>query len=137
MHEKHELGVWWSGIVFNGLVSHGFIPRMLVDSTLFLELVPVPVLMSSFEKVSMAEVKVRTGRNCKTTPLREEVLAMRPGDAIYVPYWNEETGEGYRPTTISQVVGVMSRASEKVRYSVRRDATRPGCFVLCLEKAPA
>ena len=110
---------------------------MLVDSTLFLELVPVPVLMSSFEKVSMAEVKVRTGRNCKTTPLREEVLAMKPGDAIYVPYWNEETGEGYRPTTISQVVGVMSRASEKVRYSVRRDATRPGCFVLCLEKAPA
>ena len=93
--------------------------------------------MSSFEKVSMAEVKVRTGRNCKTTPLREEVLAMKPGDAIYVPYWNEETGEGYRATTISQVVGVMSRASETVRYSVRRDATRPGCFVLCLEKAPA
>ena len=95
------------------------------------------MVMSSFEKVTLAEVKVRTGRNCKTTPLREEVLGMTPGDAIFVPYYNEETGEGYRPTTISQVVGVMGRASDKVRYSVRRDATRPGCFVLCLDKPEA
>ena len=107
---------------------------MLVQCTLFIESVPVLVVMSSFERVSMSEVKVRTGRVCKTTPLREEVLAMKPGDAIYVPYWNEETGTGYRPTTISQVVGVMSRASDTVKYSVRRDATRPGCFVVCLEK---
>lgn len=85
----------------------------------------------------MAEVKVRTGRVCKTTPLREEVSAMSPGDAIYVPYFDETTGQGYRPTTISQVVGVMSRASETVKYSVRRDATRPGCFVVCLKKPAA
>ncbi len=62
---------------------------------------------------------------------------MKPGDAIYVPYYDENSGTGYKPTTISQVVGVMSRASEKVRYSVRRDATRPGCFVLCLDKPGA
>lgn len=90
--------------------------------------------MSSFEKVTMAEVRVRTGRNCKTTPLREEVLAMKEGDAIYVPYFDESTGVGYRPTTISQVIGMLSRLSEKYKYSVRRDATRPGCFVLCLTK---
>ena len=127
MHKKHNFAI-------SVVVAH-FVPPMLVDSTLLVVLLSAIVVMSSFEKVSMAEVKVRTGRNCKTTPLREEVLALKPGDAIYVPYWNEETGEGYRATTISQVVGVMSRASETVRYSVRRDATRPGCFVLCLEKA--
>jgi len=107
---------------------------MLAECTLFTGSVPVLVVMSSFERVSMSEVKGRTARVTKTTPLREEVMAMKPGDAIYVPYWDEETGKGYRPTTISQVVGVMSRASDKVKYSVRRDATRPGCFVLCLEK---
>lgn len=93
--------------------------------------------MSSFEKVTMAEVKVRTGRNCKTTPLREEVLAMKEGDAIYVPYYNEETGTGYRPTTISQVMGMLTKLSDRYRYSVRRDATRPGCFVLCVRKPAA
>lgn len=107
---------------------------MHVQCTLFVQSAPVLLVMSSFERVTMSEVKVRTGRPCKTTPLREEVLAMKPGDAIYVPYFNAETGEGYKPTTISQVVGVLSRASEQVKYSVRRDATRPGCFVLCLEK---
>ena len=107
---------------------------MLVQCTLFVASVRVLVVMSSFERVSMAEVKGRTARVTKTTPLRNEVLAMKPGDAIYVPYWNEETGVGYRPTTISQVVGVMSRASDEVKYSVRRDATRPGCFVVCLAK---
>jgi hypothetical protein len=90
--------------------------------------------MASFEKVTMAEVKVRTGRNCKTTPLREEVLAMKEGDAIYVPYYDEETGTGYRPTTISQVMGMLTKLSARYRYSVRRDATNPGCFVLCLRK---
>lgn len=107
---------------------------MHVQCTLFLQLVPVLLVMSSFERVPMSEVKTRTTRACKTTPLREEVLAMKPGDAIYVPYFSEETGMGYKATTISQVVGVLSRASETVRYSVRRDATRPGCFVLCLNK---
>lgn len=82
----------------------------------------------------MSEVKGRTARVTKTTPLREEVSAMKPGDAIYVPYYDSETDTGYKPTTISQVVGVMSRASSEVKYSVRRDATRPGCFVLCLAK---
>ena len=110
---------------------------MHVECTLFVQPAPVLVVMSPFERVSMSEVKVRTGRACKTTPLREEVLAMKPGDAIYVPYFDAETGKGYKPTTISQVVGVMSRSSDKVKYSVRRDATRPGCFVLCLEKPAA
>lgn len=96
--------------------------------------VSVLILMASFEKVPMAEVRVRTGRTCKTTPLREEIMAMKLGDAIYVPYFDEEAGTGYRPTTISQVVGMLSRNSEEFKYSVRRDATRPGCFILCLAK---
>ena len=93
--------------------------------------------MTDFATVSLAEVKVRTGRKRKTAPLREAVAALKAGDAFYVPYSNEESTEGYRPSTITQVVGTMSRANEAVRYSVRRDATQSGCFVVCIARSEA
>jgi hypothetical protein len=31
----------------------------------------------------------------------------------------------------------MSRANPEVRYSVRRDATQEGCFVVCIARAEA
>ena len=93
--------------------------------------------MTDFETVSLAEVKVRTGRKRKTAPLREAVAALKAGDAFYVPYSSEESTEGYRPSTITQVVGTMSRANAAVRYSVRRDATQSGCFVVCIARSEA
>jgi hypothetical protein len=93
--------------------------------------------MADFESVSLAEVKVRTGRKCKTAPLREAVAALQVGDAFFVPYSSEEVKEGYRPSTVTQVVGTMSRANPVVRYSVRRDAKRAGCFVVCVARPQA
>ena len=81
--------------------------------------------MTDFATVSLAEVKVRTGRKRKA------------GDAFFVPYSSEASAEGYRPSTITQVVGTMSRANPEVRYSVRRDATQEGCFVVCIARAEA
>ena len=64
--------------------------------------------MPEFERVSMEQVKERVRRKSKTTPLRAEILAMQPGDAISVSFYNSETGEGYKPTTIAQVVSQMT-----------------------------
>lgn len=62
-------------------------------------------------------------------------MAMKLGDCLYIPYYDEETvPEGFKPNTITQVVGSLSRMSTDVRYAVKRDTTRPGSFVLCLPK---
>jgi hypothetical protein len=92
--------------------------------------------MTDFEKVSMEEVRVRVQRKSKTTPLREEILSMKPGDAISVSFYNSETGEGYKPTTIAQVVSQMTKHSPELRYSMRKDASGLSCFVMCIEKTP-
>lgn len=85
------------------------------------------------EDVTLDEVKRRTRRPRKTQLLRDRIAAMVPGDAIFVGTCEEgEEIEGaYRPGTISQVVGDISRNHETLRYSVRRDQTQPGFFVTC------
>lgn len=86
------------------------------------------------EDVTLDEVKRRTRRPRKTQLLRDRIAAMVPGDAIFVGTYGEgeEAVEGaYRPGTISQVVGEISRKHETLRYSVRRDQTQPGFFVTC------
>jgi hypothetical protein len=86
------------------------------------------------EDVSLDEVKRRTRRPRKTQPLRDRIAAMVPGDAIFVSTYEEGEDEvegAYRPGTISQVVGEISRTHETLRYSVRRDQTQPGFFVTC------
>jgi hypothetical protein len=50
--------------------------------------------MTDFATVSLAEVKVRTGRKRKTAPLREAVAALKAGDAFFVPYSSEASAEG-------------------------------------------
>jgi hypothetical protein len=90
--------------------------------------------MASFESASMADVAQRTARRCKTDPLRDAVMGMSLGDCMFVPYYDEATEEGFKPNTITQVVGALSRVNSEVRYAVRRDTTRPGSFVLCLPR---
>ena len=84
----------------------------------------------------MEQVKERVRRKSKTTPLRNEILAMAVGDAIFVSFYNSETGEGYKPTTIAQVVSQMTKESATMRYSMRKDADGLGCYVMCIEKTP-
>jgi len=91
--------------------------------------------MASIESTTLADVTRCTARRCKTDPLRDAVMAMKLGDCLYIPYYDEETvPEGFKPNTITQVVGSLSRMSTDVRYAVKRDTTRPGSFVLCLPK---
>lgn len=91
--------------------------------------------MSEFEKVSIEEACSRIARRSKTTPLREEILAMQVGDAISVSFYNSETGGGYKPTTIAQVVSQMSQDGE-LRYSMRKNTDGDGCYVMCIAKTP-
>lgn len=91
--------------------------------------------MSEFEKISVEEARSRIGRRSKTTPLRDEILSMQAGDAISVSFYNSETGDGYKPTTVAQVVSQMSKDGE-LRYSMRKNADGDGCFVMCIAKTP-
>jgi hypothetical protein len=90
--------------------------------------------MSVFEKVTIDEVRTRTMRRTKTSPLREQILAMELGDAIFVPFYNPETGEGFKQPTINQVAGNLGRDSAELRYCVRKDMTRNGAFVVCMTR---
>ena len=85
--------------------------------------------------MSVDEARSRIVRRSKTTPLREEILAMKAGDAISVSFYNMETGEGYKPTTIAQVVSQMSKDGE-LRYSMRKNTDGDGCYVMCIAKTP-
>lgn len=91
--------------------------------------------MSAIEKVSVADIPARTSRRSKTTPLREAISELNPVEACFVPYYNEKSGEGFKPSTVAQVAGRMSKDSNEFRYSVRSDASRNGCYILCSVKS--
>jgi len=85
----------------------------------------------TIQSVDMAEVQSSIGRRCKTAPLRAALGKMAPGDVICVSHYDPETGEGFKPSTIAQVVGAFSRSSETVRFSVRRSLDKASCYIVC------
>lgn len=88
----------------------------------------------TIQSVDMAEVHSRIGRRCKTAPLRNAISKMAPGEAICVAHYNPQTGEGFKPSTIAQVVGSFSRSSETMRFSVRRSLDKASCYILCTSR---
>ena len=108
--------------------------QLTPECSLFIEFV-LFFVMSEFEKISVEEARSRIGRRSKTTPLRDEILSMQAGDAISVSFYNSETGDGYKPTTVAQVVSQMSKDGE-LRYSMRKNTDGDGCFVMCIAKTP-
>ena len=93
--------------------------------------------MSAFQKVSLADIPARSTRRTKTTPLREALAELSIEEGVYVPYFDEETEEGYKPSTVAQVTSSMSKDNAEYRYSVRSvrsDAGKVGCYVICLSK---
>jgi len=90
--------------------------------------------MPAIEKVSISDVPARTSRRSKTSPLREAILELNPEEAAFVPYYDEESREGFKPSTVAQVAGRMSKDSADYRYSVRSDSSRNGCYILCSAK---
>lgn len=91
--------------------------------------------MPVFEKVSAADIPARSSRRSKTTPLREAIDSLEVEEAVYVPYFDKETEEGYKPSTVAQVVGSMSKGSKEYRYSVRSEASKAGCYIICNPKS--
>ena len=90
--------------------------------------------MSAFQKVSLADIPARSSRRTKTTPLREAIAELSVEEGVYVPYFDKETEEGYKPSTVAQVVSSMSKESAEYKYSVRSDASKTACYVICNAK---
>jgi hypothetical protein len=88
----------------------------------------------SFTKVAIDEVRIRAGRRGKTGPLRDQIVALAMGEALYVPFYDPDANIGYKPSTVAQLAGLLSRHGE-YRYSVCRDNTSDGCFIVCKDKA--
>lgn len=88
----------------------------------------------TIHSVDMAEVQTSIGRRCKTAPLRAALAKMAPTDAICVAHYDSVTGEGFKPSTIAQVVGSFSRASGTVRFAVRRNLDKTSSYILCLDR---
>lgn len=84
----------------------------------------------TFSVMSAADVPARATRTSKTTPLRLALAALEIGEAIEVAYDHADPEAGYRPTTVSQVVGTMSANSEVIKFSVRRKADASGCYII-------
>lgn len=76
-------------------------------------------------RITAEEALSQTGRRSKTSPLRNEILDLEPGEAIEVGF------DEYKPGTITQVVGNLSRRQLSRKFSVRKRRDGMGCFVIC------
>jgi len=90
--------------------------------------------MPSIEVLSATDIPARTHRVLLTEPLREKIKDLTPDLSLFVPWQDEKTGEGYKPTTISQVAGTLTKQSEDYRYSVQSDPKRNGSYIKCILK---
>lgn len=80
-------------------------------------------------RITAEEALAKAGRQSKTAPLRSEILDLEPGEAIEVGF------DEFKPGTITQVVGNLSRRELSRRYSVRKRRDGLGCFIICQPKA--
>lgn len=91
--------------------------------------------MTALEKVNVSDIPARTNRRSKTSPLREAIAGLQPEEALPVPYFDKESGEGWKPSTVAQVAGRMSKESSCYRYSVRGNTAKNGCYIICSSKS--
>lgn len=76
-------------------------------------------------RITAEQAIAQAGRQSKTAPLRNEILDLEPGEAVEVAF------DEFKPTTIAQVAGNLSRRDTTRRYSVRKRRDGAGCFVIC------
>ena len=91
--------------------------------------------MSSIKVVSAADIPARTSRHIKTGPLREKIASLTPETSLFVSYYNDESNEGYRATTIAQITGRMTKESNQYKYSVQSESAKKGCYIICKAKS--
>lgn len=76
-------------------------------------------------RITAEEALAQTGRHSKNEPLRNEILDLEPGEAIQVSF------DEFKPGTITQVVGNLSRRQLTRKFSVRKHRDGLGCFIIC------
>lgn len=90
--------------------------------------------MTVFEKLTVADLPPRPARRSLTTPLREAIEAMEHDDVLFVKYWDEQSREGFKSSTILGLAARMTKGSQLFRYSVRPDPEQSGCHIICSSK---
>lgn len=79
-------------------------------------------------RITAEEALAQAGRQSKTSPLKAEIASLEPGQAIEVGF------DEFKPGTITQVVGNLSRRNTSRKFSVRKRADGQGCFIICSTK---
>jgi hypothetical protein len=79
-------------------------------------------------RITAEEALAQVGRRSKASPLRSEILDLEPGEAIEIGF-NE-----FKPSTITQIAGNLSRRQLSRKFSVRKRRDGLGCFVICTAK---
>jgi hypothetical protein len=80
-------------------------------------------------RITAEEALANVGRQSKTAPLRNEILDLEPGEAVEVSF------QEFKPGTITQVVGNLSRRDATRKFAVRKRRDGDGCFVICSPKS--
>ena len=91
--------------------------------------------MSSIEVVNAADIPARTSRHSKTTPLREKISSLTPETSLFVSYYNKESNEGFKASTIAQITGRMTKESSQYKYSRQSEPAKNGCYIICKTKS--
>lgn len=76
-------------------------------------------------RITAEQALSQVGRKSLIAPLRNEVLDLEPGEAIEVNF------DEFKPGTVTQVVGNLSRRDATRKFSVRKRRDGNGCFVIC------
>lgn len=79
-------------------------------------------------RITAEEALANVGRQSKTSPLKAELATLEPGQAIDVSF------DEFKPGTIAQVAGNLSRRQTSRKFSVRKRADGKGCFIICSNK---
>lgn len=80
-------------------------------------------------RITAEEAIAQVGYRSQTTPLRREILDLEPGEAIEVGF------DEFKPGTIVQVAGNLSRRDLSRKFSVRKRRDGLGCFIICSNKS--
>ena len=91
--------------------------------------------MSSIKVINAADIPARTSRHVKTSPLREKIASLTPETSLFVPYYSDESNEGYRASTIAQITGRMTKESDQYKFSVQSEPIQNGCYIICKAKS--
>jgi multidrug resistance efflux pump len=76
-------------------------------------------------RITAEQALEQVGRQSKTAPLRNEILDLEPGEAIEVSF------DEFKPGTVTQVAGNLSRKQSTRKFSVRKRRDGNGCFIIC------